>query len=264
MDINLPIHPTLRHPLTGAPLQAVYVTRDGRPKWPIMGAAEGDDAAAAQAAADAAAKATADAAAAKAAADAAAAAKTGNDADKDLGFPKDTPVVEMTAVQQAAYYKHQARKHEERATEYRTAAGGKTAAEVKADLDAAAALAREKMTDQQKAIEDAKTEAQQNAAREYAPKAARTAFEFALSHLTEADRAELIDTLDLTKVITDSGDVDTAKVRSIVEKIAPAGKGGERRLRDFGAGDRTADKTTGVASGRSLFEERRGKKSTTT
>lgn len=259
MDLHLPLHPTKVHPRTGEPLRAVWVTPDGTPKWPIMGAAEGDDETAQQAAADAAAKAAADAAA-KAAADAAA---KGND-DKDLGFPKDTPVVEMSPVQQAAYYKHQARKHEERATEYRTAAGGKTAAEVKADLDAAAAAAREKMTDQQKAIEDAKSEAQQNAAREYGPKAARTAFEFALSHLAEADRAELIDTLDLTKVITDSGDVDTAKVRSIVEKIAPAGKGGERRIRDFGAGDRAADKTTGVASGRSLFEERRGKKSTTT
>src|SRR5215218_296038 len=31
------------------------------------------------------------------------------------GFPADTPVTEMTTEQQAAYWKHQSRKHEERA-----------------------------------------------------------------------------------------------------------------------------------------------------
>jgi len=34
------LHPTKRHPLTGRPLEAVGVRRDGRPIWPILG---GDD-----------------------------------------------------------------------------------------------------------------------------------------------------------------------------------------------------------------------------
>lgn len=40
---HLPIHPTLLHPLTGLPLQAVGVV-GGRTIWPIMGASEDSDA----------------------------------------------------------------------------------------------------------------------------------------------------------------------------------------------------------------------------
>lgn len=229
MKRNLPLHPTKRHPLTGEPLRALWVRPDGRACWPIMGGAEdaddkgdtgdkGDDAN-----------------------KGAGTDKPGDKGDQgsaDKGFPENTPVAEMTAQQQVAYYKHQSRKHEERATAYRTAAGGKTADEIKTELEAVETLRREKLSDQERAVEDAKREARESAAREYAPKAARTAFEFALSHLKDEDRTELIDTLDLTKVITDSGDIDTAKVRSIVEKIAPADKDKGNRHFDFGGGRR--------------------------
>lgn len=36
-------HPSLVHPRTGAPLEAVGVGKDGTPWWPILGAAEDDD-----------------------------------------------------------------------------------------------------------------------------------------------------------------------------------------------------------------------------
>lgn len=39
---HLPIHPRLRHPLTGEPLRAVGFSRRG-PIWPILGAAEGGE-----------------------------------------------------------------------------------------------------------------------------------------------------------------------------------------------------------------------------
>lgn len=39
---TLPFHATLVHPHTGKPLQAIGYRGDGRPIWPIMGAAEGD------------------------------------------------------------------------------------------------------------------------------------------------------------------------------------------------------------------------------
>jgi hypothetical protein len=39
---DLPVHPTLRHPRTGAPLRAVGFTRSGRAMWPILGAAPDD------------------------------------------------------------------------------------------------------------------------------------------------------------------------------------------------------------------------------
>lgn len=39
---TLPIHATLLDPASGAPLRAIGVRKDGRPVWPILGAAEGD------------------------------------------------------------------------------------------------------------------------------------------------------------------------------------------------------------------------------
>lgn len=246
LDSSLPLHPTALHPLTGQPLRAVYVDSRGRARYPFIGAAEDDPPADPPKQDDPPADPPAD-------------------PPKDLGFPKDTPVAEMTTEQQVAYYKHQSRKHEERATEYRTAAGGKTAAEVKAGLESADELRRQSLTDQQKAVEDAEKKGREETAREYAPKAARAVFELALKHVEDKDeRSEILDAIDVKSVITASGDIDTDKVSRIVARLAPAGKAEERRLRDFGAGDRKVGKTSGVAAGRSLFQERHGKKSETT
>lgn len=225
MSTNLPLHPSKLHPITGEPLRAIYVDKAGRARYPIMGGAEGDDEAAKAAAAEAAAKKAADEAAAKKAAEEKA------EAEKNKGFPADTPVAEMTPAQQAAYWQDKARKHEQRATEYRSAAGGKTADEIKKELEAAETLRREKLDDHQRAVEDARREAREHTANEYGPRAVKLAFNLALRDMPESDRTEFIDELDLSKFLTDSGDVDTDKVLKRVEKIAPAGKGpGERRL----------------------------------
>lgn len=37
---TLPVHPTARHPLTGAPLQALGVRRNGSPIWPVLGGSQ--------------------------------------------------------------------------------------------------------------------------------------------------------------------------------------------------------------------------------
>jgi hypothetical protein len=39
---TLPVHPSMRHPLTGEPLAAVGIRRNGDPIWPVLGAAEDD------------------------------------------------------------------------------------------------------------------------------------------------------------------------------------------------------------------------------
>lgn len=39
ISLNLPVHPRLRHPLTGEPIQALGRRADGRLIWPIMGGA---------------------------------------------------------------------------------------------------------------------------------------------------------------------------------------------------------------------------------
>lgn len=252
--LNLPIHPSKRHPLTGKPLQAVWVRPDGRVMWPVIGGAPDPEPAPTPPAPTPPAP-TPPAPAPTPPAPA-------PEPDKDLGFPKDTPVAQMKPEQQAAYWQHQARKHEDRNKEWQTVAGGKTAAEVKKDLEAAAALAREKLSDHEKAVEDAKTAGRSEAVNEYGPKAVKAALKILLGDMPEAEQEAEIDLLDLSKFITD-GEVDTAKVRRAAEKIAPAGKGGDR-LRNYGAGDRRTDKTSGVAAGRSLYEERHGGKSKST
>lgn len=248
----------LKHPLTGNPIVAVGFRKDGRPIMPIMGGAPDDEA-------DTAAKAAADAETAaaetKAATDAAAAKAA--ESDNDLGFPKDTPVAEMSFEQQAAYHKHQSRKHEERNREWVDAAGGKTATEIKAERGELETLRQSQLTDSEKALETAKAEGRAEAAAEYAPRMARLAFETALAHVDDESREILIDSLDLNKVITDTGNIDTAKVKTIVGTLAPADKDTGKQ-RDFGGGRRTSVTKSGVAAGSDMFVESRSKKSTTT
>lgn len=191
-------------------------------------------------------------AAAKAAADAAAAAKTAEDkaaadaktaadaaaakAAEDKGFPADTPVAEMTEKQQAAYHLHQSRKHEGRSKEWSSAFPGKTAAEIKTIVEAAEAARRNTLTLDEKTLEDAKAEARKSALAETAPKAVKSAFDLLLGDMPDKDKAEVLDTLDLSKFLTDDNEVDTAKVKATVARINPdKGRGPGR---DFGQGNR--------------------------
>lgn len=181
--------------------------------------------------------------------------EAGSAGASDNGFPSGTPVEQMTPDQQVAYYRHQARKHEDRNKDILKLTGGKYGDDLKAVFDELQTLRNEKLTDSEKAVEEAKRAAREEAAREFGPRMARLAFETALAH--RDDRDDLIAALNLTSVLTESGDVDTAKVRSIVEKIAPADKEQGQR-HDFGAGRRgTGGTKTGVAAGAELYAARR-------
>ncbi|MET1061749.1 MAG: hypothetical protein ABWX71_02540 [Aeromicrobium sp.] len=185
----------------------------------------------------------------------------GKDGAADLGFPKDTAVADMKPAEQTAYWQHQARKHEDRNKEWQRALGGKTAAEIAAERQELTQLRTEKMTDGEKAVEQAKAEGRREASLVLAPQL----FDVALSHVDKERRQVLIDNTDLSRVIKDDGTIDADKVKTIAAALAPAATDGEqRRTRDFGAGDRRTDKSSGVAAGREAFRERRGKKSTTT
>lgn len=185
-----------------------------------------------------------------------------DDAPDDKGFPANTPVAEMTPAQQAAYHQHQSRKHEGRAKDWSQAFPGKTAAEIKAIVDEAEKNRRNTLTLDEKTIEDAKAEARKSALAEFGPKAVQTAFELLLGDMPDTDKAEVIDTLDLSKFLTDDNEVDTAKVRTHVSRINPD-KGPERQRRDYGAGPRgNSSGSTGVAAGRNRYKERHGKPDT--
>lgn len=263
MKLNPPLHPQLRHPLTGQPLRAVYVDKHGTARWPIMGAAPDDP--------------------------------PQDDSPKDdppkdpprddpprnappkdpndLGFPEDTPVAEMTWEQQAAYHRHHHRKHEDRNKalrgllgDYITDTGAVDEERVREDLTELAEVRKKGRTDAENAVEDARKEEREKAQREYGTRLVAAEFKAALKSLEGADerdgtdkRDRIIAGLNMADYLTDSGDVDTDKVKSYAADIAPTGTGTGKNGRwpDTGQGTRDGSKPSGVSAGKELFAESR-------
>lgn len=175
----------------------------------------------------------------------------------DKGFPPETPVSEMTDAQQAAYWKFHSRKHE-------------TQAKSREDYDELKALAdkwREhekasKPADQVKAEEDAeeiRKAAEKAVAAKYATKLVTAEFKAAVAgRMKPEDLTEILDDMDLTKYLTDDGDVDTDRVTKKAAIIAPETRStGTRRGHQS---RRETEKTSSVNAGRELFNEMNGKK----
>lgn len=219
---------------------------------------------------DAAAKAAADAAAAaKAAADKAAAdaagggSKNATDSDgKDLGYPKDTPVAEMSDAQQAAYHRYHSRKHE---TRYKSLVGDRTPEQVKADLEEIAKIRREQQTPSEKAINDARDEARKEAIASERKTTATTLFRGALesSNLKPSEIDELVaDAFNAERFISDDG-VDTTKIANFAKRFTQSGTDTTRtRQRDFGGGSRggSGGDTERGAGGKAEAQRRFGTK----
>lgn len=124
VDVCLPTHPTLRHPRTGEPLRAVGVSRRG-PIWPILGGdgtgtggqqggQGGGQAGGADGGQNGGGQAGTGAAGGQNTGQQSGAGQGGSGAGTgdDRGYPANTPVAEMTAEQQTAYWRYHARKHE--------------------------------------------------------------------------------------------------------------------------------------------------------
>lgn len=246
MQISLPIHPSLRHPLTGLPLQAVYVDRHGRPRYPILGGAP-DDPPKDDPPKDDPPK------------DDPPKPDPPKDDGKDLGFPKDTPVAEMTDKQAAAYWRHNSQKHEERNRGLLKLTGGRFGDDLKSDMDELATLRKAQMSDGEKAVADAEAKGRREASLALVPQM----FDVALAHVDEDRRKTLIAAIDKASVLNDDGTIDTDKVSTLANTLAPADKEKGKRDPDYGGGKRRESGTSGVSSGRDLFASRR-KKSTST
>lgn len=167
------------------------------------------------------------------------------------GFPEKTPIKDMTIDQQAAYWKHQARKHEDRV---RTMSDYDA---LKAERDE---LKSKTQTADEKALEAAKAEATTAATTaeraKLAPKLVTAEFKAINAGRIDADKLkDVLDGLDYTKFLTPEGDADADKVKRFVDGIAPAD--GKRKWPDMGQGRRSSQKTTGVDAGRALFADRR-------
>lgn len=211
------------HPRTG--LRALGMSRRG-PIWPILGAAEDGDGGNDQ----------------------------GGDAGggSDKGFPADTPVAEMTDAQQAAYWKHQSRKHENTAKARGDYDALKARAAKADELEAATA------TETDKAIKAARDEAAAETLLATAPRLVRAEFRAAAKGvLSDEQRDALLEDLDLTKYLTDKGEVDEDKVARKVKAFAPAGNnGGSGGRPDMGQGRRPGGAAGRGAAGKAEADRR--------
>ena len=178
----------------------------------------------------------------------------------DLGFPAETPVKDMTIDQQAAYWKHQSRKHEERSKAFDgLTPEALTALREKADQHDA--LERELMSDKDKAIAEAEDRATQATTARFAEKLVRAEFKSAAAGRLDGDRLNnILAPLDLTKFLDKNGDVDEAKVATYVDSVAPkAAAPAPRGPSATGLGKVPHTPGERGAQGRAMAEKRFGK-----
>jgi hypothetical protein len=197
--------------------------------------------------------------------------KTGDAADAD-GFPANTPITEMTAKQQAAYWKAQARKHEDRVKAQSDYDKYKTAFDEYQRLIAAS------QTEQEKAVAEARRQGRAEALNETGGQLVEQWVRAAAAgRLAEESVTALLAGLDRSRFLHENGGVDTDKVYQFVGSIAPAavpvvpdGQGvpvnpaqppvtaAPTRVPDFGQGTPSSARPSGLAAGREIARQRFG------
>lgn len=186
-------------------------------------------------------------------------AATGQPAD--LGFPAETPVKDMTVDQQAAYWKHQSRKHEERSKAFGDLTP-ETLQALREKADQHDALERELMSDKDKAIATARDEAAAETTAKFAEKLVKAEFKSASAGRLDADRLNnILAPLDLTRFLDKNGDVDETKVAAYVDSVAPKAAGpAQRGPSATGLGTPPTPQSERGAQGKAMAEKRFGKK----
>ena len=172
-------------------------------------------------------------------------------AEGERGFPEKTPIEQMTPEQQAAYWKFHARKHES------TAAARADYDQLKAELDQ---FKQQAMTEQEKAVAQARQEGAAEALRVASRNAATSIMESML--LTrgreQGDVDLIVSTTNFDPFVAD-GKVDTVRLTEYVNRIAPAQTQTPQNWPKMGQGERQqGQKVSGLDAGRELFQRRRG------
>lgn len=143
-----------------------------------------------------------------------------DDEGNKLGFPKDTPTADMTDAERAAYWRTESKKHQK--------ALPKNLADLQRDAQAWQDYQRTQKTPEQQQTEQQQRDSEARIKREAAEDAAKTLLEAILSErgkkTEEVD--DLLDTLNLSKLLTDDGKLDRTKVRTLADKLAPTRSGG--------------------------------------
>lgn len=275
MHDPLPVHPILRHPLTGRPLIAAGVLSSGRVVWPIMGASEAppEGGEGGDAAADAAKAAAEKAAAEKAAVEKAAAdAKKGSEpkpgdpfVDEDgekFEFPYKTPLSDMKPAEQTEYWRHKAKKHENENKKF----GGMTPAEI-ADLKRKSdEYDASKMSASEKAVADAKAEGRKEALAESLTATVSTLMD---AHMIAAgvdkdtpegkDVAETLAALNASTFISEDH-VDAVKLSKVLNRLVPLSGASSSGWPATGQGNRNTGAGSARDAGKAEAERRFPKK----
>lgn len=175
---------------------------------------------------------------------------------KESGFPKDTPLVEMTVEQQLAYWKHHARKHEG------TANARADYDQQKADAEKWRQHQNDNKAPDQKVLDDAVAQAREETRREEQAKAAPRIVKAEFKALAAGKVSkELLDAfledVNHTVYLDANGELDTDKIQKRVDALAPGKEKQERKQTHQGY--RPTDGVTSVASGRDLFASRNKK-----
>lgn len=120
-------------------------------------------------------------------------------------------------------------------------------------------LKQSQLSDQEKAVETARIEAKAQAAAEFGAYKVDAEVRVATTgRLSDEQRTALLDGLDRSRFLTQAGEVDTEKVRTFVEAVAPAPPppppvtGGTR----MGQGRQPASSGSTLLSGRERYEQK--------
>ena len=143
-----------------------------------------------------------------------------DDEGTKLGFPKDTPVDDMTDAEARRYWRYEAKKQQKKVP--------KNLEDLQRDAQAWQEHQRKQKTPEQIAAEEQNQSQAERIKREASEDAAKTLLEAILSERgkkTEEDD-DLLDTLNFSKLLTDDGKMDRTKVRAIADKLVPTGSGG--------------------------------------
>jgi len=178
------------------------------------------------------------------------------------GFPDNTKVEDMTIEQQVAYWKHHSRKHEGRVS----ALGNLTPEDVQA-LQAKAQqwddAAADRGTETEKAVRSAYAEAEKAVMAKIQPQLVTAEFRAASVGRIDNDRlSAILEPLDLGKFLAADGSVDTAKVSSYIDGIAPAMGSSNAQTPTFpslGQGQHAAPTAAPGAAGAAAAAKRFGK-----
>lgn len=123
------------------------------------------------------------------------------------------------------------------------------------------ALELDLASDKDKAVAEARKDERTKATSEATPRVVRSEFKAAAKGvLTDEQLTALLEDLDLSKYVTDKGDVDEEKVGKKVAAFAPTGNGKQPPPRTLGQGKQPGMQTQPGDQGRAMAEKRFGAK----